>query len=128
MPPDQVVSRGGDRRTYRLPREVVLADPGTAGGQRGIIGALGSKLFKILVFPLIDPMLGKVGDYFAARWEQKNRRNLVRWFDPVDYQRADVAAFAAPDWTRASDGPPCCSSTARRRSPTPRSTSFPPRP
>jgi len=105
VPPDQVVSRGGDRRRYRLPREVVLADPGTAGGQRGIIGALGSKLFKILVFPLIDPVLGKVGDYFAGRWEQKNRRNLVRWFDPADYQRADVAAFAAPDWTRVSDGP-----------------------
>ena len=51
LPPDQVVSRGGDRRTYRLPREVVLADPASAGGQRGILGALGSKLFKILVFP-----------------------------------------------------------------------------
>jgi hypothetical protein len=104
VPPDQVVSRGGDRRTYRLPREVVLADPASAGGQRGMIGAVGSKLFKILVFPLIDPILGKVGDYFAARWEQKNRRNLVRWFDPGDYQRADVAAFAAPDWTRVEGG------------------------
>ena len=104
VPPDQVVSRGGDRRTYRLPREVVLADPASAGGQRGILGAVGSKLFKILVFPLIDPILGKVGDYFAGRWEQKNRRNLVRWFDPGDYRRADVAAFAAPDWTRVSGG------------------------
>jgi pimeloyl-ACP methyl ester carboxylesterase len=102
--PDQVVSRGGDRRTYRLPREVTLADHASAGGQRGILGAVGSKLFKILVFPLIDPILGKVGDYFAARWEQKNRRNLVRWFDPGDYQRADVAAFTAPDWTRVGGG------------------------
>ena len=104
VPPDQVVTRGGDRRTYRLPRQVVLADPASAGGQRGIIGALGSKLFKILVFPLIDPVLGKVGDFFAARWEQKNRRNLVRWFDPDDYQRADVVAFAAPDWSRVVGG------------------------
>jgi hypothetical protein len=104
VPPDQVVSRGGDRRTYRVPREVVLADPDSAGGQRGILGAVGSKLLKVLVFPLIDPVLGKVGDYFAARWEQKNRRNLVRWFDPGDYQRPDVTAFAAPDWTRVSGG------------------------
>lgn len=104
VPPDQVVSRGGDRRTYRLPREVVLADPASAGGQRGMIGAVGSKLFKVLVFPLIDPVLGKVGDYFAGRWEEKNRRNLVRWFDPGDYQRADVAAFAAPDWSRVEGG------------------------
>jgi len=104
VPPDQVVTRGGDRRTYRLPREVVLADPASTGGQRGVIGAVGSKLFKVLVFPLIDPVLGKVGDYFAARWEQKNRRNLVRWFDPADYQHSDVMAFAAPDWTRVEGG------------------------
>ena len=59
VPPDQVVSRGGDRRTYRLPREVVLADPASAGGQRGILGAVGSKLFKILVFPAHRPDPGK---------------------------------------------------------------------
>jgi pimeloyl-ACP methyl ester carboxylesterase len=102
VPPDQVVTRGGERRTYRIPREVVLAEEGT--GQRGVLGAVGTKLFKVLVFPLIDPVLGKVGDYFASRWEQKNRRNLVRWFVPDDFQRADVAAFAAPDWTRAEGG------------------------
>jgi hypothetical protein len=104
VPTDQVVTRGGDRRTYRVPREVVLATPDEAGGQRGIIGAVGSKLLKILVFPLIDPVLGKVGDQFASRWERQHRRNLVRWFDTAGYQRADVAAFAAPDWTRVSGG------------------------
>ncbi len=101
--PDQVVTRGGERRTYRLPRAVVLAED-DGSGQRGILGALGTKLFKVLVFPLIDPVLGKVGDWFAARWEQKNRRNLVRWFAPDDFQRADVAAFAAPDWGRVEGG------------------------
>ncbi|MEP6631544.1 MAG: hypothetical protein ABJA89_13820, partial [Lapillicoccus sp.] len=59
--PGQVVTRGGERRTYRLPRAVVLAE-GDGSGQRGILGALGTKLFKVLVFPLIDPVLGKVGD------------------------------------------------------------------
>lgn len=105
MPADQVATRGGERRTYRVPREVILATPEEVGGQRGILGALGSKLLKVLVFPLIDPVLGKVGDYFAARWEEKHRRNLVRWFDTAGYQRADVAAFAAPDWARAAGGP-----------------------
>jgi pimeloyl-ACP methyl ester carboxylesterase len=104
--PDQVVTRGGERRTYRLPRAVVLAEEGGDGsGQRGILGAVGTKLFKVLVFPLLDPVLGRVGDYFAARWEQKNRRNLVRWFASDDFQRADVAAFAAPDWGRVEGGP-----------------------
>lgn len=103
VPRDQVVTRGGERRTYRLPREVVLAEDGE-GGQRGILGAVGTKLFKVLVFPLIDPLLGRVGDYFASRWEQKHRRNRVRWFAPTDFQRADVAAFTAPDWSRVRGG------------------------
>ena len=78
--------------------------------------------------PLLDPVLGKVGDHFAGRWDRRIRRNLVRWFDPGDYRRADVAAFASPDWTRCPAGPRCCSSTAPPPSPTPPSTSFPPRP
>lgn len=103
IPTEEVSMRGGETRTYSLPRAVVTAAGGT--GQRGILGAVGTKLFKVLVFPLIDPLLGKVGDYFAGRWEGKNRRNLVRWFVPDDFQRADVAAFAAPDWGRVEGGP-----------------------
>jgi pimeloyl-ACP methyl ester carboxylesterase len=102
--PGEVVTRGGERRTYRLPRAVVVAED-DGSGQRGILGAVGTKLFKVLVFPLIDPVLGKVGDWFAGRWEEKNRRNLVRWFAPDDFQRADVAAFATPDWGRVEGGP-----------------------
>ncbi|MEO8829158.1 alpha/beta hydrolase [Lapillicoccus sp.] len=106
VPPDQVATRGGERRTYHLPREVILAEPSADGaGQRGILGAVGTKLFKVLVFPLIDPVLQKVGDFFARRWEDKHRRNQVRWFGVDDFQRADVAAFAAPDWVKVEGGP-----------------------
>ncbi len=104
--PDQVPSRGGDRRTYRVPRAVVTGEPtdSQTSGQRGILGALGSKLLKVLVFPLIDPVLGRVGDHFASRWEEKNRRNLVRWFSPVGFRALEATAFASTDWDRVRGG------------------------
>lgn len=105
VPTHEVPTRGGERRTYRLPRQVVLAEQGADGtGQRGVLGALGTKLFKLLVFPLIDPVLGKVGDYFAGKWEQRYRRNQVRWFAPDGYRSATAAVFGADDWTTLRGG------------------------
>lgn len=104
--PDQVPSRGGERRTYRVPRAVVTGEPtdSQTSGQRGILGALGSKLLKVLVFPLIDPVLGRVGDHFASRWEEQHRRNLVRWFSPVGFRDLEAPAFAHADWDRVRGG------------------------
>ncbi|MEO9153135.1 MAG: alpha/beta hydrolase, partial [Lapillicoccus sp.] len=106
VPAGEVPSRGGERRTYRLPREVVIASQDAEGsGQRGVLGAVGTKLFKLLVFPLIDPVLGKVGDYFAGKWEQKNRRNQVRWFAPDGFRGLAAAPFGADDWATLRGGP-----------------------
>jgi len=102
--PDQTPSRGGERRTYRVPREVVLAES-AEGNQRGILGAVGSKLFKVLVFPLIDPVLGKVGNHFAGRWEEHHRRNQVRWIGVDSLRTREAPAFAAADWAKVGEGP-----------------------
>ena len=106
VPPEQVATRGSERRTYRIPRSVVTPEQGDVmgSGQRGVLGAIGTKLLKVLVFPLIDPVLGKVGDHFAGRWEEKNRRNQVRWFGPDVFTSRDVPAFAASEWTTSRAG------------------------
>jgi pimeloyl-ACP methyl ester carboxylesterase len=101
--PSQTPTRGGERRTYRLPRQVVVAQS-SEGGQRGVLGAVGTKLFKVLVFPLIDPVLGAVGEYFAARWEQHHRRNQVRWLGVDSLATRDVPAFGEADWARLREG------------------------
>lgn len=101
--PSQSPTRGGERRTYRVPREVVLAES-SEGGQRGVLGALGTKLFKVLVFPLIDPVLGKVGNHFAGRWEEHYRRNQVRWLGVDSLGTLDVPAFAPQDWATVGEG------------------------
>ena len=67
VPPTAAPDRGGERRTYRIPRAVVPVDEREPAETRGILGAIGKKVLKVLVFPLVDPVLGKVGDHFAAQ-------------------------------------------------------------
>ena len=81
-PPRTARCRGTSPTTYRrrprptaaesgartaIPKAVVPSDEQDADAHRGIVGAIGKKVLKVLVFPLVDPVLGKVGDHFAAQ-------------------------------------------------------------
>jgi pimeloyl-ACP methyl ester carboxylesterase len=104
VPPTEAPERGGERRTYRIPKAVVPGDEQDAGAHRGIVGAIGLKVLKVLVFPLVDPVLGKVGDHFARRWEEKNRQNRVRWMTLDGYRNGDAPSFTAADWATFGEG------------------------
>jgi hypothetical protein len=93
-------TRGGATRTYVLRRAVPPA-PSTAE-TRGLIGAGGKKLLKVLVFPIIDPLIGEVADYFAGKWEQKKRPYRVRPFTPDDYSAADAQQLDGAAWKELS--------------------------
>ncbi len=105
LPPETVPTRGGERRTYRIPRAVVPMAERDGDGSRGVLGAAGSKVLKVLVFPLVDPVLGKVGDFFASRWEAKHRPVRVRWMTVEDYQDGEAGDFGDDDWARLGAGP-----------------------
>jgi pimeloyl-ACP methyl ester carboxylesterase len=96
------VTRGRGTRTYVIPRAV----PQTEGTSetRSLIGVVGKKLLKVVVFPLIDPILGKIGDYFVKRWEQKNRESRLRGFTAENYCVANVPTLDRNSWTRLSAG------------------------
>lgn len=83
VPPSEAATRGGDTRTYLLPRHVVT--PPETPGHRGLIGALGKKLFKVLSFRLIDPLIGEVADFYARRWENEHKPHRLRSFTPDDF-------------------------------------------
>lgn len=77
-------TRGGELRTYLIPRTVAPAPQGEAA-TRSLAGAAGRKLLKVLVFPLLDPLIGRIGEDFASRWEAKKRPYSLRSFTPDDY-------------------------------------------
>src|ERR1700758_480382 len=79
-------TRGSGTRTYVIPRTVPSAEGNSES--RGLVRVVGKKLLKVLVFPLIDPVLGKIGDFFAQRWEHRNRAYRIRIFAPAQYQRS----------------------------------------
>ena len=89
-------TRGGDTLTYVLRRHV--APPPEDGATRGLIGAVGKKLLKVVVFPLVDPLIGAVAEHFAGRWEEAKRPYRVRSFTPDDYTAAEGAPIGADRW------------------------------
>jgi len=104
VPPTASPDRGGERRTYRVPKAVVPPDEQDADAHRGIVGAIGKKVLKVLVFPLLDPVLGKVGDHFARKWEDKNRLNRVRWMTVEGYRSGNAPSFTRADWAVFGQG------------------------
>jgi hypothetical protein len=95
-------TRGMGTRTYLIARRPAMpaAEPGT----RGLLDAVGSKLLEVLVFPLLDPIVGEVGEHFARRWESRYRPYRLRSFGPDDYRRDDVGELDPEAWRRLASG------------------------
>ena len=91
----------GGTRTFVVRR----AGPAPAGAPaaRGIIGAVGKKLLKLLVFPLLDPVVGAVSAGYAGRWEARHRPYGLRPFAPDGF-RAPAAPLGPDDWRRLGAG------------------------
>jgi len=99
------LTRGGpgQMHTYVIRRYVPegAAEPGS----RGIVGAVGKKILKVLVFPIVEDVAGTVGDHFAHRWETANRPYRLRAFGPDDYQQSEAAPIEGTGWERLASGP-----------------------
>lgn len=92
-------TRGGATRTFVIPRAVA---PGTDDGTgRGAFGAVAKKIIGIVVFPLLDPVFGLVGEFFARRWEEAKRPYRFRSFTEADYASPDADS---PAWDVMGSG------------------------
>jgi hypothetical protein len=96
------VTRGGALRTYVIRRRVVSPP----GGQptRGLVGALGKKVLKVLVFPLVEPVIGAVNHFFAGRWEERKRPYGLHPFTPQNYTTAAAVPVGDDAWGLLSRG------------------------
>jgi len=96
------VSRGVATRTYVLRRSVAV--PEAAPAARGLLGAIGKKILKVLAFRLVKTVGGEVGDYFVERWETRNRPHRFRSFLPASYGAVGVPDLVPADWSALSGG------------------------
>jgi hypothetical protein len=94
-------TRGGATLTYLIRRHVPPADgPGT----RGILGAIGKKLLKVVAFPLLDPIVGRVADRFAGEWERRKRPYGLRSFTSQDSRQRDGTPVDEARWRELAKG------------------------
>ncbi|TFH62109.1 MAG: hypothetical protein E4G90_09460, partial [Gemmatimonadales bacterium] len=101
--PESSATRGaGGYKRFVIRRAVPPVVPPAEGSKRGLVGRLGRKLLKVIVFPLIDPVLGSISDYFAGRWEAKNRPYGLRHFSPDNYQNPQGPLLTAGDLSQWS--------------------------
>ncbi|GAB4272405.1 MAG: hypothetical protein Kow0092_27490 [Deferrisomatales bacterium] len=104
--PQPPATRGaGGAKRFVIRRTVAAPPPPAEGEHRGLVGCLGRKLLKVIVYPLVDPVLGAVADYFAGRWERENRPYGLRRFDPESYRSPQAPDLTREDWARLAAGP-----------------------
>jgi hypothetical protein len=96
--PEPAAVRGAGGVKRFLVRSHVPAGGGP--GTRGLLGRLGRKLVRALVYPITDPLFGRVGRFFAERWEDRHRPYGVRLFTPEGYTRPDPTQMSGADWER----------------------------
>ncbi|MDA0181904.1 caspase family protein [Solirubrobacter phytolaccae] len=86
------------RREYRIERRVVVAPEPAEAATRGLAGAVASKLVKVLVFPLVEPAIGRVADHFAGKWEAAKRPYRLRFSTPDDFTSPGGRDVRDEDW------------------------------
>ena len=102
LQPPEVRGSAGTKR-FVIRRVTPPAPDGAPN--RGLVGMVGGKLLKLLVFPLTDLALGAVGEKFATAWEGKHRPYGTRLFDPAGYRTKGLSPLGDADWERLAGGP-----------------------
>jgi pimeloyl-ACP methyl ester carboxylesterase len=95
--------RAGGTVTFLIPG--YGAETAEEGKTRGALGFLGRKIVRALSFKLMDMAIGRVGEYFVTKWEQKNRPYRVREFNSMNYRDNTVAAITPAFWRKLGEGP-----------------------
>ncbi|MCL4811411.1 MAG: hypothetical protein KJ061_02950 [Vicinamibacteraceae bacterium] len=95
---------GGTKR-FRIPATRTAPPPPADSRTRSLLGVVGRKLLKVLVYPITDPVIGAVSEFFAERWEQRHRPYGLRDFSPGSFRLPAGAPLGDADWPRLATGP-----------------------
>jgi hypothetical protein len=80
---DDTVGRASRQRTYQLPADTGVAPAGADGVQtRGLLGKLGKRVIKVLLFRVLEEAGAHVGEKIARNWEDGHRQHRLRWVTP----------------------------------------------
>lgn len=100
------VRGSGAKKRFLIRRRVPPTPPPETARDRALLGAVGRKLLKVLVYPVTDLLLGSPAAMIAEHWEKANRAYGLRDFSPANYrQPADASvALAESGLNRLAEG------------------------
>ncbi len=97
------ITRGGGSLTYDIRRADAPA-PAT-GTTRGLLGALGVQVLKVLAFKVLEEAVEFAAGRVAERWEARHRPYALRTFTPADHLQPTGAPVPDELWRSGPDAP-----------------------
>lgn len=94
---------GGVKR-FLIPATRPKAASADESEKRGLLGVVGKKLLKVLVYSLLDPVVGAISEKFAEHWEEKKRPYGLRLFAPDNFRDVTGPAISNTDWQHLASG------------------------
>src|SRR6202034_420953 len=94
------VLRASSKPVFTIPTRTAAARRAIASGQiemRGWITAIGRKVLKVLVIPLVADLLGSPMEKIVAAVERKHSQNLIRSVDAKNYRQKVCAVVCLFD-------------------------------
>jgi hypothetical protein len=94
------VLRASSKPVFTIPTRTAAARRAIASGQmemRGWITAIGRKVLKVLVIPLVADLLGSPMEKIVAAVERKHSQNLIRSVDANNYRQK--VSFPFSNWS-----------------------------
>jgi hypothetical protein len=94
----------GEQQRFRiaLQRHASAAPP--APGERRFFGRLLRRVLKVLVFPILDPIVGAIAHAIAQGYESHHAPYRLRRFEAGDFQMAGASELSPDDWPRLRGG------------------------
>jgi hypothetical protein len=96
-------TRGESVRRYTVPHTAPDQAP-AQGAVRGMISEIGEVVLKELVFPLLDPVIGQIGNAAVHRFETLKTPYRMRTFGVDDYAVGEAPSCGDDDWSRLASG------------------------
>jgi hypothetical protein len=98
-----ITADGGTRR-YLIPPDLP-AEPAAGATTRGSgLADFGNKVVREIVFPLMDPILGKVSSKLVGMLEQRRFPYRIRPFAPANFAGGEAPPMDGEAWRRLGQG------------------------
>lgn len=102
--PESMSNRGDDDAIAPVTQRFSVPVKAVGDATRGVGAKAVNAVLKVLVYPLLQPIVGAVGQSMASKWEAANRPYRVRAFSAANRDIANEVTLDDGGWGRMAAG------------------------